>query len=176
MKNILIGVTGGIAAYKAIEVVNALHKKGHDVTVIMTQSAQEFIRPLTFQAISGNPVVTGMFSASDPRHISHIELAKNADLFAIVPATANIIGKIASGIADDMLSTTALVVRGPRLIAPAMNTLMYENPIVQENIEKLRAHGFTVLGTDCGLLACGDTGNGKLLPWETIVEEMERFL
>lgn len=176
MKNILIGVSGGIAAYKAIEVVNALHKKGHGVTVIMTKSAMEFIPPLTFQAMSGNPVVTDMFHAADPHHISHIELAKNADAFAIVPATANIIGKIASGIADDMLSTIAMVVRCPSVIAPAMNTLMYENRIVQENIAKLKSHGFTVLDTDSGLLACGDKGKGKLLPWERIVEEIEKVI
>lgn len=174
MKNILIGVTGGIAAYKAIEVVNALRKKGHNVTVIMTKSAREFVQPLTFQALSGNPVVTDMFDTADPYHIPHIELAKNADVFVIVPATANIIGKIASGIADDMLSTIAMVVHCPSIIAPAMNTLMYENRIVQENIEKLKSHGFAVLDTDNGLLACGDTGKGKLLPWEQIVEEIEK--
>ncbi|MDR1743727.1 MAG: bifunctional phosphopantothenoylcysteine decarboxylase/phosphopantothenate--cysteine ligase CoaBC [Dysgonamonadaceae bacterium] len=176
MKNILIGVTGGIAAYKAIEIVNALRKKGHSVTVVMTKSAQEFIRPLTFQTLSGNRVITDMFGSEDPSRISHIELAKQADVFAIVPATANIIGKIASGIADDMLSTIALVVRCPSVIAPAMNTLMYENRIVQENIEKLKSRGFTVLDTDNGTLACGDTGKGKLLPWETIVAEIEQFV
>lgn len=173
-KNILVGVTGGIAVYKAIEIVNDLTKKGHDVHVIMTDSAQEFVRPLTFGTLSGNPVITDMFGLDAGRHISHIQLAKQADVFVIVPATANIIAKIAHGIADDMLSTTALAVRCPAIIAPAMNTNMYENSIVQENIEKLKKHGYIVLDTDSGLLACRDTGKGKLLAWEKIVEAIER--
>lgn len=175
-KNILIGVTGGIAAYKAVEVVNALTKKGHDVHVIMTRSAQEFVRPLTFQTLSGNPVVTDMFAENDAAHIWHIELAKQADVCAIVPATANIIAKLAHGIADNMLSTTALVVRCPFIIAPAMNTRMYEHAMVQENMAKLKKHGYIVLDTNSGLLACRDEGKGKLLAWEKIVEAIERAL
>lgn len=175
-KKVLIGVTGGIAAYKAIEVVNALTKEGHEVRTIMTHSAQKFVCPLTFQALSGNPVITNMFDENDTGHISHIELAKQADVCAIVPATANIIGKIAHGIADDMLSTTAMVVRCPFIIAPAMNTHMYENVIVQENITKLKNHGYIVLDTDSGLLACRDKGKGKLLAWDKIVEVIKNTM
>lgn len=176
MKNIIIGVSGGIACYKAVEVVNQLKKDGHNVEVIMTRAAQEFVTPLTFQTMSGNAVITEMFHTVEKWDTKHIELAKKADVFAIVPATANIIGKIASGIADDMLSTTIMATRGTKLIFPAMNTAMYENSIVQENIEKLKRHGYRIFGTACGELACGDVGTGKLLPWEEVVKAIESFL
>lgn len=183
MKNIVVGVTGGIACYKAVEIVNQLKKDGYNVNVIMTKSAQEFVRPLTFQVLSGNLVVTDMYDPVDHWDTKHIDLGKNADAFVIVPATANIIGKIASGIADDMLSTTVMVATCPKIIAPAMNTAMYENPFVQENIDKLEANGYHVLGTKKGLLACGDVGDGKLLPWEeiaqyvkNIVEKQDKYL
>lgn len=175
MKNIVIGVTGGIACYKAVEVVNQLKKNGNNVDVIMTRAAQEFVTPLTFQTMSGNPVVTDMFDKVDKWDVQHISLAKKADLLVIVPATANIIGKIASGIADDMLTTTVMAARCPKLIFPAMNTAMLENPIVQDNISKLRKYGYEVYGTQSGTLACGDIGNGKLLPWEEIVEIIENY-
>lgn len=168
--NIVIGVSGGIACYKAAEVVNALVKKGHNVDVIMTRNAREFVTPLTFQTLSRNKVVTEMFGPVGDWDVRHISLAKKAQVFAVVPATANVIGKIACGIADDMLTTAIMAARCRRIIAPAMNTAMWENPIVQENVKKLETFGYEVLDTDCGHLACGDTGKGKLLPWETIVE------
>lgn len=172
MKSIVIGVTGGIACYKAAEVVNALVKKGHNVDVIMTRNAQEFIAPLTFQTLSRNKVITDMFEPSENWDVKHISLAKKADVFVIVPATANIIGKLAAGIADDMLTTCILAANANcrKIIAPAMNTAMWENPIVQDNVKKLKSYGFEVLNTDSGNLACGDTGSGKLLPWEVIVD------
>src|SRR5690554_4646153 len=176
MKNIVIGVSGGIACYKTVEIVNQLKKDGYTVNVIMTKAAQEFVKPLTFQVMSGNIVVTDMFDPIDHWDTKHIDLAKNADLFAIVPATANIIGKIASGIADDMLSTTVMVAKCPIVIAPAMNTAMYENPFVQENLKKLKKNGYKVLETTEGLLACGDMGKGKLLSWEEIVKEIKDVL
>lgn len=176
MKNIVVGVTGGIACYKAIEVVNALTKKGYNVDVIMTDNAREFVTPLSFQALSHNKVITGMFDKVEKYDTEHISLAKKADLFLIVPATANVIGKIAGGIADDMLTTTIMATRAPKVIAPAMNTAMWENSIVQDNIKKLESYDYKVLGTAQGYLACGDIGSGKLLPWETIVEYVEEAL
>jgi phosphopantothenoylcysteine decarboxylase/phosphopantothenate--cysteine ligase len=170
MKSIVVGVTGGIACYKAAEVVNALVKKGHNVDVIMTKNAQEFIAPLTFQTLSRNKVVTDMFAPADHWDVEHISLAKKADVFAVVPATANVIGKIASGIADDMLTTCIMAAKCRKVIAPAMNTAMWEDPIVQDNVKKLRSYGYEVLDTDIGNLACGDVGSGKLLPWELIVD------
>lgn len=175
-KTVVIGVSGGIAAYKAIEVVNQLHKDGYNVEVIMTESAQEFVTPLTFKTMSHNPVVTDMFSRIDKHDTKHIDMAKAADVFVIVPATANVIGKIASGIADDMLTTTVVAARSPVLIFPAMNTFMYENPIVQDNINKLKRFGYHVYGTASGGLACGDIGSGKLIDWQIIVEEIKKFL
>ena len=168
--NIVVGVTGGIACYKAAEVVNALVQKGHQVDVIMTKNAQEFVTPMTFQTLSRNRVVTDMFALTENWDVTHISLAKKADVFAVVPATANVIGKIASGIADDMLTTTIMAATCRKVLAPAMNTAMWENPIVQDNVKKLASYGFEVLDTDAGHLACGDVGKGKLLPWEKIVE------
>ena len=176
MKTVVIGVSGGIACYKAVEVVNQLHKDGFNVEVIMTASAQEFVTPLTFQTLSHNHVVTDMFDPISKWDTKHIDLAKKADVFVIVPATANIIGKIASGIADDMLSTTVTAARSPVLIFPAMNTAMYENPIVQDNISKLKRFGYHVFETASGELACGDIGSGKLLDWQIIVSEIRKFL
>ena len=176
MKNIVVGVSGGIACYKAVEIVNQLKKDGYNVNVIMTKSAQEFVRPLTFQVMSGNLVVTDMYDPVDHWDTTHIDLGRDADLFVIVPATANIIGKIASGIADDMLSTTVMVATCPKVIAPAMNTAMYENPFVQENLKKLEINGYHVLGTKEGVLACGDEGKGKLLPWEEIVQYIKDIM
>ena len=170
MKSIVIGVSGGIACYKAAEIVNTLVKKGHSVDVIMTENAQKFVAPLTFQTLSQNKVITDMFELTEHWDVQHISLAKKADVFAVVPATANVIGKIAGGIADDMLTTTIMAAKCRRVIAPAMNTAMWENPIVQENVKKLRTFGYEVLETGSGRLACGDTGKGKLLPWEEIVE------
>lgn len=170
MKSIVVGISGGIACYKAAEIVSSLVKKGHHVDVIMTKNAQKFITPLTFQTLAGTKVITDTFEESDEWNVRHISLAQRADVFVVVPATANIIGKIAGGIADDMLTTTIMAATCRKLIAPAMNTAMWENPIVQENIKKLKKYGFVVLDTDTGRLACGDIGKGKLLPWETIVD------
>jgi len=176
MKTVLIGVTGGIACYKAVEIVNDLSKRGFDVHVIMTKNAREFVTPLTFQTLSHNKVITDMFDKVDKWDTEHISLAKAADIFVIVPCSANVIGKVANGIADDMLTTTVMATKAPKLIAPAMNTAMLENPIVQQNIAKLRDFGYYVLNTGTGLLACGDLGSGKLLPWNEIVEEIVDIL
>ena len=170
MKSIVLGVSGGIACYKAAEIVSALVKKGHNVDVIMTENAQKFVTPLTFQTLSQNKVITDMFELPEHWDVQHISLAKKADVFAVVPATANVIGKIAGGIADDMLTTTIMAAKCRKIIVPAMNTAMWENPIVQENITKLRHYGYEIPEPDAGRLACGDTGKGKLLPWEEIVE------
>ena len=143
MKNIVLGVTGSIAAYKAAEITNTLTKLGYNVDVILTKGGMEFITPLTLQTLSKNRVYTDMFQLEYPREVKHISLSKKADLFVIAPATANIIGKIANGIGDDMLTSVALAMTGiPMLIAPAMNTRMYENSIVQEYMEKLKKHGY----------------------------------
>jgi phosphopantothenoylcysteine decarboxylase/phosphopantothenate--cysteine ligase len=175
-KTVVIGVSGGIACYKAVEVVNQLRKDGYNVKVIMTKAAQQFVTPLTFQTMSRNVVVTEMFDPVAKWDTEHVSLAKAADLFVIVPATANIIGKIANGIADDMLSTTIMATKSPVLIFPAMNTAMYENSILQENIQKLKKHGYHLFGTASGELACGDIGTGKLLDWQQIVVEIKKFL
>ncbi|MDT8716478.1 bifunctional phosphopantothenoylcysteine decarboxylase/phosphopantothenate--cysteine ligase CoaBC [Clostridium sp. 19966] len=168
--NVVIGVCGGIAAYKALDVISALRKRNINVDVIMTKHATEFVTPLTFQSISYNKVVVDMFEEPKYWEIQHISLAKKADLFVVLPATANIIGKVANGIADDMLSTTIMATKAPVLFCPAMNTGMYENIIVQENIKKLRAYGYEFMEPDTGMLACGDTGKGKLPKPEIITE------
>jgi phosphopantothenoylcysteine decarboxylase/phosphopantothenate--cysteine ligase len=169
-KKIILGVCGGIAAYKAIELLRLLTKAGAEVHVIMTQAAQEFIAPLTFQTLSSNPVHTGLFDLIAEREIGHISLADRADLFVVAPATANVIGKIAAGIADDMLTTTIMATKAPVLFAPAMNVNMYTNPIYQENEQKLRRLGFLFEAPVCGSLACGWKGEGKLAAPEAIFD------
>lgn len=171
-KNIIVGVSGGIAAYKACDVVSKLKKQGFEIDVIMTKNAQKFVSPLTFQTLSNRKVVTDMFERPSDWNVEHIELAKKADVFVIVPATANIIGKIANGIADDMLTTTIMATEAKKVIVPAMNTKMYHNPIVQENIMKLKRHGYYFIEPVSGLLACGDTGKGKMEEPGVIVEEL----
>ncbi len=176
-KNIVIGVTGGIAAYKACDIVSRLKKLGAGVDVIMTASAAEFVSPLTFQSLSQNPVTTDMFERPLNWDIKHISLAQKADMFLIAPATANIIGKIANGIADDMLSTTVMAAKCPVLIAPAMNTGMYENAVVQKNIKMLQNLGYQFIEPESGRLACGDEGKGKLASPESIVARIiEHFM
>ena len=170
MKTVVLGVTGGIAAYKACDLVSRLRKQDIAVKVIMTKSACEFVQPLTFEVLSGARVVTDMFDRDFTWEVEHISLAKAADVFAIVPATANIIGKAAHGIADDMLSTTLMATRAPILFAPAMNTGMYENPAVQENIAVLKARGALFVEPASGHLACGDSGKGKLADVAVIEE------
>ena len=171
-KCVCIGVSGGIAAYKALDVVSALRKNDIDVRVIMTESATKFVTPLPFQSLSQNMVTTDMFAEPKAFEIQHISLAKRADVFLVAPATANIIGKVANGIADDMLSTTIMATRAKVIFAPAMNTNMYENPIVQENIEKLKRLGYEFIAPASGVLACGDEGKGKLADPSLIVEKV----
>ena len=170
-KNIILGVTGGIAAYKAVELLRLLTKSGASVHVIMTNAATEFVTPLTFQTLSGNPVHSGIFNLITEHEIGHISLADRADLFIIAPATANFIGKLANGIADDLLTTTAMATKAPVLIAPAMNVNMYDNPIYRENEEKLRRHGYLFTDPVSGLLACGWEGKGKMQEPALILEE-----
>ncbi|MBQ8997765.1 MAG: bifunctional phosphopantothenoylcysteine decarboxylase/phosphopantothenate--cysteine ligase CoaBC [Clostridium sp.] len=172
-KCVVIGVTGGIAVYKALDVISALRKKDIEVHVIMTESASKFVNPLTFQSISQNMVVTDMFAEPKAWEIQHISLAQKADLMLIAPATANIIGKVANGIADDMLSTTIMAAAKAKVIfAPAMNTNMYQNRIVKGNIEKLKSYGYEFIEPASGRLACGDIGVGKLADVNTIVERV----
>ena len=171
-KSVVLCVTGGIAAYKAADIISTLRKKGANVFVIMTKSATEFITPLTLEVLSGNRVVTDMFSRDFTWEVEHISLAKRADVFVISPATANVIGKAAHGIADDMVTTTLMATKAPMVIAPAMNTGMYENPVVQENITILENRGVRFVQPASGRLACGDSGKGKLAEPETIVNEI----
>ena len=161
-KTIVLGVTGSIAAYKSASLASALVKEHADVHVIMTLNAVNFINPITFETLTHNKCITDTFDRNFEFDVKHISLAKKADLFMIAPATANIIGKLASGIADDMLSTTVMAAKCPVVLAPAMNTAMYDNSIVQENMSKLRMHGYTVIEPSAGYLACGDTGRGKM--------------
>jgi len=175
-KKIVLGVTGGIAAYKAAELVRELVRSGAEVFVVMTRSAQEFITPLTLQTLSGNKVATELFSLLEESEIGHISLADRADILVIAPATANMIGKIAGGIADDMLSTVVMATQAPVLLAPAMNVHMWENSITQENIQKLRARGYHFIDPEAGELACGYEGKGRLAEIPAIVEEVQTLL
>jgi phosphopantothenoylcysteine decarboxylase/phosphopantothenate--cysteine ligase len=175
-RTVVLGVTGGIACYKAVELVRLLVKNGFKVRVIMTRGAMEFVTPLTFQTLSGNPVATETFSLTQESEIGHINLADSADLFVIAPATANVIGKLASGIADDLLTTVLMATQAPVLLAPAMNIHMYENVIVQENLRKLRRVGYHIMGPAEGYLACGYEGKGRLPDPEKISDEIERLL
>ena len=173
--NIVLGVTGSISAYKAADIANRLHKDGHEVHVVMTEGAQEFITPLTLQTLSKNKVHADEFEEYDPTIVKHIDLAGNADVVLIAPATANIIGKIAGGIADDLLTavTMAAADQAKVIIAPAMNTHMYENPIVQENMEKLKKHGYLFIEPKESHLACGTTGKGALADVDDIIAFVE---
>jgi phosphopantothenoylcysteine decarboxylase/phosphopantothenate--cysteine ligase len=173
---IVLAVSGGIACYKAVELVRLLVKDGFAVQVIMTRGAMEFVTPLTFQTLSGNPVASDTFSLTQESEIGHINLADSADLFVIAPATANIIGKIANGIADDLLTTVVIATQAPVLIAPAMNIHMYANPILQENLRKLARVGYHLIEPAEGLLACGYEGKGRLPEPEKIAEEIHRLL
>lgn len=174
MKNILLCVTGSIAAYKAAELASRFVKDGYNVDVIMTDSAQEFITPLTFQSLTKNRVYTSMFAEYEPDQVEHISLAKKADLCLVAPATANIIGKIASGIADDMATTVIMALEhAPVFICPAMNTKMYENPIVQKNIKDLEMLGYHFIEPKESRLACGDLGKGALADIEIIVQTVK---
>lgn len=161
-KMILLGVTGSIAAYKAASLASMLKKNGADVHVLMTCHATEFISPVTFEELTGNRCVSDIFDRNFMHQVEHIALAKRADLLIVAPASANVIGKLACGIADDMLTTTALACKCPKLLAPAMNTRMFEAAIVQDNMQKLSDYGWHIIQPATGYLACGDTGSGKL--------------
>lgn len=169
-KSVVLCVTGGIAAYKAADLTSRLKKMGAEVFIIMTQSATEFITPLTLEVLSGNRVIVDMFNRDFPWEVEHISLAKRADVFVVAPATANVIGKAAHGIADDMVTTTLMATKAPLVIAPAMNTGMYENPVVQQNISILKERGAIFVEPASGRLACGDTGKGKLADPEQIAQ------
>ena len=171
-KRVVIGVTGGIAVYKALDIISALRKQDVEIKVIMTESAQEFVTPLAFQSLSQNMVITDMFAEPKAWEIQHISLAQWADIMLIAPATANIIGKVANGIADDMLSTTIMATEAKVIFAPAMNTKMYENKIVQDNINKLKNYGYKFIEPASGRLACGDLGKGKLANVSDIVDRV----
>ncbi|MEN6464478.1 MAG: bifunctional phosphopantothenoylcysteine decarboxylase/phosphopantothenate--cysteine ligase CoaBC [Syntrophaceae bacterium] len=175
-KKIILGITGGIAAYKAAELTRALVKKGAQVKVIMTRNAQEFITPLTLQTLSNNPVYTEMFALVENSGIGHISLADFAELVIVAPATANIIGKVAGGLADDLLSTTIMATKAPVIFCPAMNTNMYSNEIVRANIVKLAYEGYNFVEPASGELACGTWGSGRLAEIEDIIEEAEFVL
>jgi phosphopantothenoylcysteine decarboxylase / phosphopantothenate---cysteine ligase len=171
-KNIVLGVSGGIAAYKSVELLRLLVKQGARTRVIMTQNAQAFVGPLTFEALSGQPVCTGLFEKSDDASIRHIEWAEEADAVVISPATANVVGKLASGIADDALSTFILAVTCPVILCPSMNTNMLNNRAVQRNLETLRTDGYFILDPGSGKLACGATGPGRLPEPQDILDRI----
>lgn len=174
-KNIVIGVCGGIAIYKIVDLASKLRKKGANVHIIMTKEATNFVSPLTFQEITGNPVSVSMWEKVTNWNVEHISLATLADLLVIAPATGNIIGKISSGIADDMLSTVVMASTCPKLLVPAMNTNMYLNPITQDNIQKLKNYNYKVMTPDSGNLACGVKGIGRLPKIDKILLEIEKF-
>ncbi|WP_026506698.1 bifunctional phosphopantothenoylcysteine decarboxylase/phosphopantothenate--cysteine ligase CoaBC [Butyrivibrio sp. MC2013] len=171
-KNILLGVTGGIAAYKAADLSSKLIKQHANVDVIMTANATEFITPLTFEALTHNRCVTDTFDRNHPWEVEHIALADKADILVIAPATANCIAKLACGIADDMLTTTALACTCPRILAPAMNTKMYENPVTQRNLQTLKELGYIIVEPDEGYLACGTVGKGRMEEPKKILDAM----
>jgi phosphopantothenoylcysteine decarboxylase/phosphopantothenate--cysteine ligase len=175
-KTIVIGVTGGIAVYKVCDLVSRLKKLNATVKVIMTKSAAQFVSPLTFQTLSAGKVYTEMFEYLDHWDVEHISVAKSADVFLVAPATANVIGKIRHGIADDMLTTTIMASTAPKVIAPAMNTNMYMNPVVQDNMKALKNLGYIFAEPDSGYLACGDVGAGRLTDAENIIAKLEEVL
>lgn len=175
-KRILVGITGGIAAYKMADTVSMLVKTGAEVDVIMTKNATEFITPLTFETLTNRRCIVDTFARDFEFDVAHISLAKAADIILIAPATANVIAKLAHGIADDMLTTTVLAAECPKLVAPSMNTAMLENPITRDNIETLKGYGFEIIEPDSGRLACGDSGKGKLPQPDTLVQHILRHI
>ena len=175
-KTVVLCVTGGIAAYKAADLTSKLHQNGAIVHVLMTESATQFIAPMTFETLSGNRAAVDTFDRSFPWEVEHISLAKAADVFVIAPATANVIAKVAHCIADDMVTTTLLATKAPVVVAPAMNTGMYDNPVTQENLAALRKRGFHIIEPDAGHLACGDSGRGKLPDTPTLLWGIEKAL
>lgn len=175
-KTIVLGVGGSIAAYKAADLTSRLSKRGYDVHVVMTQSAAEFVTPLTFKTLSRNPVTISVFDEKNSWHPGHIDLADRAQLLLVAPATANLIAKLACGIADDALTSIALATRAPILIAPAMNGKMWLHSATQENAERLRARGVEFIGPEEGILACGYEGLGRLWNAEDIAARAEKLL
>lgn len=172
MRRIVLCVTGSIAAYKAADIVRHFVKKGDDVHVVMTEAACEFVKPLTFQTLSRNPVLVNQFAPPVSWKPEHISLAEAADLVLVAPASANTIAKMRCGIADNLVTATLLATRAPIVIAPAMNDGMWESPVTQENIEALRARGVKVIGPDSGELACGTSGRGRMMEPAAIIEEI----
>ena len=169
-KTVLLGITGSIAAYKIAYLASALHKLHADVHVLMTENATNFINPITFETLTGNKCLVDTFDRNFQFQVEHVSIAKKADVVMIAPASANVIGKLANGLADDMLTTTVMACRCQKILAPAMNTAMYENPVVQDNIRKLKNYGYEVITPASGYLACGDTGAGKMPEPETLLE------
>ncbi len=175
-KTIVVGITGSIAAYKAADIASKLTQAGARVEIIMTESATEFISPLTFRSLTGRPVVTDMFELASEFSIEHVALAEAADIVVIAPATANFIAKLAAGLADDMLSCTVLATEAPVVVAPAMHAAMFQNSITQDNLAKLKARGFTIVGPEHGRLASGKIGPGRLAEVEKIIAAIEQIL
>ncbi len=173
---VLVGVTGGVAAYKVCEVVSTLVQRGAGVTVAMTRSARKFVGRATFQALTGRGVLTGLWSADQPGDVQHIELTRSADLMLIAPATANIIGKIAAGIADDLLTTLVVSAASPVLLAPAMNDRMWANPVVKRNVSGLKELGYAFIGPGEGRLACGSVGPGRMAEADDILQAVISML
>src|SRR6266446_1458824 len=178
---VVLGVSGGIAAYKAAEIARSLIRNGHEVQAVLTRSAEEFVRPLTFAALTGRKVITDIFSSASPEatlssSVEHIGVAQEHDLLLVAPATANVIAKFAHGLADDFLSTMYLAFRGPVVIAPAMNTNMWEHEATSANVETLRKRGHVMVDPDDGFLACGTYGPGRLAENERILAAVERIL
>ena len=169
-KTVLLGITGSIAAYKIAYLASALHKLHADVHVLMTENATNFINPITFETLTGNKCLVDTFDRNFQFQVEHVSIAKKADVVMIAPASANVIGKLANGLADDMLTTTVMACRCQKILAPAMNTAMYDNPVVQDNIRKLKNYGYEVITPASGYLACGDTGAGKMPEPETLLE------
>lgn len=175
-KTVVLGVTGSIAAYKIANLASMLVKQHADVNVIMTHNATNFINPITFETLTGNKCLVDTFDRNFEFNVEHVALAKRADIFMVAPASANVIGKMANGIADDMLTTTILAAKCPKLVSPAMNTNMYENRIVQDNIKKLEHYGFEIIKPAEGYLACGDTGAGKMPEPQTLFNYIMRTI
>lgn len=175
-KTVLLGVSGGIAAYKAASLASSLVKAGAEVHVLMTANACNFINPITFETLTGNKCITDTFDRNFQHNVEHVALAKKADVFMTAPATANVIAKLAHGIADDMLTTTFLASRCPKIVAPAMNTAMYENPITRDNLKLLEKYGIEVIAPASGYLACGDTGAGKMPEPEVLFQYIEKTI
>lgn len=173
-KTVLLGITGSIAAYKIAYLASALHKLHADVHVLMTENATNFINPITFETLTGNKCLVDTFDRNFQFQVEHVSIAKKADVVMIAPASANVIGKLANGLADDMLTTTVMACRCQKILAPAMNTAMYENPVVQDNIRRLQTYGYEVIIPASGYLACGDTGAGKMPEPETLLEYILR--